>query len=155
MRHLTADELNVEPVPGKPGYVRKRTDKGQRGLFESEAAFEIATEHYLDGLGYRRMTAQNMTPLAGERWREGGPCVGFYAHMHRAKGNPFLPDLVLVSWPAQRPPLLLELKNGQAATYQPGQKVAISIGLWRVAFDMADVVRIVGEWDVEIYPARA
>jgi hypothetical protein len=56
-----------------------------------------------------------------------------------------MPDLLVLAWPPNRAPLMIELKVREK--YQPGQKEAIALGLWKIALDLSDVARLIDEWE--------
>jgi hypothetical protein len=109
-----------------------------------EADFQSEIERWLTDRGYRRLTPTTM----GMAVPDGGVNLrGFFGHWPESRGNAFMPDLLVVPWPNVRPSLFLELKAGAGAGYRPGQKAAIALGLWRVAFDLQEAKRIVEAWE--------
>jgi hypothetical protein len=72
---------------------------------------------------------------------------GFFGHWTDNERNPLMPDLLVIDYPLQRAPLFLEFKT--ANKWQPGQKQAVCIGLWRAAWTMAEARAIVEAWEGE------
>lgn len=109
-----------------------------------EKAFQAEIEHWLHVRGYRRLTPITMGMAAPDG---GGNLRGFFGHWFESQRNAFMPDLLIVPWPNVRPSLFLELKTGAGAKWQSGQKAAIALGLWRVAFDLQEAKSIVEAWE--------
>ena len=127
--------------------IRKAMDSRER---REEKDLQGETEKWLSGRGYLRLTSANISivqshPPAYYFERNRSPCRGFFGHWFENQCNAFMPDLFVVAWPNDRPCLLLELKVRSA--WQPGQKAAISMGLWKVAFDFPQAVKIVTDWE--------
>ena len=110
----------------------------------SESDMQANLETWLQTRGVYRMTAKNYTnTLSGII----SP-IGFFAHWpHKTCiGAPQVSDLVIVAWPNSKPPLFLELKSSEKAEWQPGQKAAVSIGLWKTAFSCDEAKRVIDEF---------
>ena len=128
------------PVPGE-GVIG--TPRGTQQRETGKDGMQAEMERWLTGRGYVRMTDENYELVL----KGGYQCIGFFAHFPEARGNPQVPDLMLFSWPEARPPLLLELKAGKKAGYQRGQKAAIALRFWKVAFSAEEAKRLVEEWE--------
>ena len=128
------------PVAGSEG-----RPKGQGGGGQ-EKALQNAVEAFLLGRGCVRMTPKSFAAIAVPVMR-GWPIRGFFAHWPHCEGNPTMPDLLVFNYPNDRPCLMLELKDGERAKFQAGQKSAISIGLWKCAFSLDEAKKIIGEWE--------
>ena len=72
---------------------------------------------------------------------------GFYGHWFESQRNAFMPDLLIVDYPLRRLPLFVELKVRNK--WQVGQKQAIALGLWKLAFTFDEFVNIVTEWEAK------
>ena len=122
--------------------------KPQEPCLESDSDLQAAVEAFLTARGYLRSTAANVT-AAWKRRNEIAqgyyPFRGFFFHLAEAEGNPFMPDLLVVPYPNDRPALLLELKT--RPKYQPGQKEAIGMRLWRLAFGKTEAETAIEEWE--------
>ena len=70
---------------------------------------------------------------------------GFFGHWFESQRNAFMPDLLIIPWPNNYRTLMLELKV--RPVYQRGQKDAITLGLWRVAFNLIEAQKIVEAWE--------
>ena len=110
---------------------------------EKESVLQATVERWLEQRGYWRMTPKNMAMAV--RGVVLGEMRGFFGHWPQAQGNPLVADLLVVSWPKQRPPLFLELKARDK--WQPGQKEAVWLGLWRVAWTVGEAFGHVEEWE--------
>jgi len=108
----------------------------------AERDLQAKAERFLEARWYVRGTAKNYAKVA-----QGMYCKGFWYHARMPKGEPDVwPDLTVISWPEQRPPLMIELKTRDI--WRPGQKQAVGIGLWRVAWTFDEVAMMVKEWEV-------
>jgi hypothetical protein len=76
-------------------------------------------------------------------WARG--IVGFFVHLHNPIGNPQLPDLLIYDYPLRRPPLMVELKV--VDTFQPGQKDAITAGMWKLAYCVEEFGALLTKWE--------
>jgi hypothetical protein len=110
----------------------------------SERDVQAQIEQWLAGRGYRRLTAAAVEAAFANR---AVGVRGWFGHWTENRRNPLVADLLVIPWPNVRPCLLLELKAEVGAKYQPGQKAAISMGLWEVAFDFGQAVGIVEQWE--------
>lgn len=108
-----------------------------------EKDLQAAVEAFLTRCGYWRMTAIDIALAASPGLRQ-IPCRGFFGHWFDSQRNAFVPDLVIIAWPNTRPPLLLELKT--RPKYQPGQREAIRLGLWREARTLDEAAGILADW---------
>ena len=110
----------------------------------SERDVQAQIEQWLAGRGYRRLTAAAVEAAFANR---AVGVRGWFGHWTENRRNPLVADLLVVPWPNVRCCLLLELKAGVGAQYQPGQKAAILLGLWWVAYDFEQAVNIVEQWE--------
>jgi len=108
---------------------------------DSEKVLQVAVEAMLGRRGYLRMTPDNYA-ACGEQVR------GFFGHWPRCKGNPTISDLLIVDVKRVRPPLMLELKVRDE--WQPGQKEAVALGLWVVAWSVKEAEGILDGWEGKI-----
>ena len=123
-----AGEPDIPPMPAKVA---------AQAEFELQAAVELE----LHERKYYRMTPANFdAAIKGTIAPR-----GFYGHWTDNERNPTMADLLIVSWTTPRPPLLLELKVRQV--FQPGQKQAISLKLWRLAWSLPEAQAIISEWE--------
>jgi hypothetical protein len=107
---------------------------------DSEKVLQVSVEAMLDRRGYLRMTPDNFT-----RARLFGDVRGFFAHWPKCKGNPTMPDVLVVDVAHRRPPLMMELKVRDV--WQPGQKEAVALGLWVVAWTVKEAEGILDGWE--------
>lgn len=103
-----------------------------------EADMQQACERMLEAGGYKRLT-----PTNAERCAELPYLKGWFAHIARAPGNPFLPDLVIMA--VGRPPLLVELKARER--FGRGQMEMISGGWWSLCRSAAEFANLLHEWE--------
>ena len=103
----------------------------------SEAKLQQACEQWLESVGYVRMTAANA--VRDVPWPR-----GWYGHLFNPKGNPFLPDLLILDSDCKAA-LCVELKTRE--DYRPGQRQMIDRGQWRLARSMAEFCEIVKQWE--------
>lgn len=106
---------------------------------EAENALQRQAEAFLTKRGYLRLTPKAMIRAKID------PPRGFFGHWNENRGNPLMADLLVMDFPLTRVPLMLELKVRDR--WQPGQKQAAGLRLWRVAWCMEDVRREVDAWD--------
>ena len=107
----------------------------------AEKDLQQSVEDDLAARLYYRMTAPNFAAAI----RGTISPRGFFGHWTECERNPLISDLLVVSWPVPRPPLLLELKVRDS--WQPGQKQAISLKLWNLAWDLAEARSIIEAWE--------
>jgi len=134
VRALNPDLFPPEPaadIPPMPAKVAA----------QAEWELQIAVEAELTGRGYYRMTPA----LLDASIRGKIAPKGFYAHWVDCERNPTMADLLVISWPVPRPPLLLELKVRNSFT--PGQKQACTLGLWKLAWSLPEAQAIISEWE--------
>lgn len=110
----------------------------------SEKELQRQCEVLLAMRGYWPMTANSLVQLLSV---DSGHCEGFFWHLHKAQGNPIQPDITVIAWPNTRPALMVELKAGDNPAYQPGQKEAITAGLWEVAFNLVGFDALLDRWE--------
>ena len=141
MRGWTADDLKTKPCADLNGHVldldplRSRAlTKPSRARKQTEAELQSQCESYLDSRGFKRLAAKNATAYA----------TGWYGHLHKAKGNPFLPDLFIVHEPNDRPPLMVELKT--ADRFQSGQREMVERGAWTLCRSFVEFVAAFTQW---------
>ncbi len=108
---------------------------------QSERDLQAAVECELMTRGYYRMTVSNFNMTFSGKINP----RGFYGHWIDCQRGPTICDILVVSWPVARPPLLLELKVRQV--FQPGQKAAISLKLWRLAWCFEEAKAIIEAWE--------
>lgn len=125
---LNSHILDLQPLIKRP--LEKPADKG--ALREDE--LQRKCESFLDSRGFKRLTAKNAPVYA----------IGWYGHLHKAKGNPFLPDLIIFHEPNDRPALLVELKTKDH--FQPGQREMIERGAWSLCWSFAEFVSAFNGW---------
>ena len=117
-----------------------------------EKDFQGEAERFLRSKGYHRLTPTILSGLSGPSATVFN-VRGFFGHWFESQRNAFMPDLLVIAYPNTRPALMLELKTRNK--FQPGQKQAITLGLWRLAWSMDDVKRIVEQWENAPDQARA
>ena len=141
MRGWTTDDLKGKPcarlnthvLPLDPLLERPPLKSStQETLGESE--LQRKCESYLESRGCKRLTAKNAPALA----------TGWFGHLNKPEGNPFLPDLVIFHEPNDRPALLVELKT--VDRFQPGQREMINRGAWTLCWSFAEFARVFNEW---------
>jgi hypothetical protein len=126
------------------GAAAKRASTGAPGD-RPEREIQAEVEAWLVRRGYVRLTAE----AARAAHKVGAVGLrGWFAHWPRCEGNPLMADLLIVAHPpSAAPPLLLELKRGERATWRPGQKELVALGVWRVAFSGEEARGIVEAWE--------
>ena len=131
-------------TPSEPG---KRQDSNparpvgkkisNRYAMTSEKQFQQDAEKWLHIHGYQRLCAGLIDIRI--------PTKGYFGHWFESQRNAFMPDLLILPWPNNRPALLLELKVRNK--YQPGQKEAIDAGLWIECRNLDEVIAAVAKWE--------
>ena len=141
--HWTAQELaevqRRQGVQAAPEV--KLSGRAYAGL---EKDLQRNVEAYLCRRFYRRLCPPAFSAILGPMSHL-FPTRGFFGDWFESQRNAFMPDLMIVAFPNTRPALFLELKVRNK--YQGGQKEAITCGLWRVAFSLAEAERIIVEWE--------
>ena len=125
---LNGHVLNLQPLIKRP--LEKPASKSD--LRESE--LQRKCESYLESRGFKRLTAKNAPAYA----------TGWFGHLHKAKGNPFLPDLIVFHEPNDRPALMVELKT--ADRFQAGQREMIERGAWTLCRSFVEFVAALNQW---------
>ena len=126
-QHVFRQETAFDRVATKGDF------KGSRD-YAAEKRLQVECELFLESRGYRRLTAKN----AGEY------ACGWFGHLFKPQGNPFLPDLFVFHEPNDRPALLVELKTRES--FQPGQLEMIERGSWTLCWSLDQFVKIFNEW---------
>ena len=134
VRSLNPDLFPPEPDRDTPPMPAKVAAQAE---FELQASVELE----LHERKYYRMTPANFDAA----FKGTIAPRGFYGHWTDNERNPTICDILVVSWPVARPPLLLELKVRQV--FQPGQKAAISLKLWRLAWCFEEAKAIIEAWE--------
>jgi hypothetical protein len=109
----------------------------------SESTLQSQCENVLRDRGYigpGPISHRAILTAAGARG-----IVGFFVHLHQPQGNPQLPDLLIYDYPLRRPPLLVELKVRDE--FSPGQKDAITAGLWKLAYCVEEFDALLMKWE--------
>ena len=128
-----------ESIPARRG---DRAGKGHPGdshhYGSTEKNLQAACENWLTIRGYLRLTADNAA-------RE--PLRGWFGHLPRAKGQPFMPDLFIFA-AQMRKILCVELKRvGMAVKYQPGQREMIMAQRWTECRTLDELIDVVQKWE--------
>lgn len=139
MRGWSADALKTKPCATLNGHVLDLQPLVQlptvkRRATVSEADLQRQCESYLDSRGFKRLAAKHAADYA----------TGWYGHLHKAKGNPFLPDLIAFHEPNDRPALMVELKT--AERFQTGQREMIERGAWTLCRSFVEFVAAFNRW---------
>jgi hypothetical protein len=141
MNGWTRDDLMTKPCAKLNGHVldlqpllTRRTRKPCDVPDLHESKLQHKCEAYMESRGFHRLTARN----AKEEAR------GWFGHLHKPEGNPFLPDLMVFHEPNNRPALLLELKT--VDHFQPGQREMIERGAWTLCWSFAEFVGVFEAW---------
>lgn len=103
-----------------------------------EKALQKMCEQWLTIRGYCRLTADN---AASDE-----PKKGWFGHLVEAKRNPLMPDLFILNFEMNKPPLMIELKVRDK--WQPGQREMVKIGAWKLAWSFQDVEKYVKSWEL-------
>lgn len=140
MRGWTPDDLMTKPCAQLNGHVldldplRTRPPLARAVPTPREDELQEDCEAFLDSRGFKRLAAKHA----------GAYATGWYGHLHKAKGNPFLPDLFIVHEPNDRPPLMVELKTSDR--FQPGQREMIERGAWTLCRSFVEFVAAFDQW---------
>lgn len=140
MRGWTADDLNAVQRRAAESFERGSMVKALNDPELSEKVLQAAVESMLDRRRYLRMTPANYGLALGDK-----SVRGFFGHWPKCKGNPSMADLLVVDVANARPPLLIELKTKNV--FQPGQKEAIALGLWKLAWTAKEAEELVVKWE--------
>ena len=129
-------KLNQHLLKQSPAMDRPATRADFQGTHDyiAEKKLQAECELYLESHGYRRLTANN----AGEY------ATGWFGHLFKPQGNPFMPDLFVFHEPNDRPALLVELKTRES--FQPGQLEMCDRGAWTLCRSFVEFVKIFTEW---------
>ena len=139
MNGWTADDLKTKPCAELNGHVLDLAPLRTRPLAdkpstEREGDLQRKCESYLESRGFKRLVAKNASALA----------KGWFGHLNKPEGNPFLPDLVIFHQPNDRPALMVELKTTKR--FQPGQEAMIERGAWTLCWSFAEFVQRFNAW---------
>ena len=106
----------------------------------TESELQKTCERFLELRGYRRMTADS---AVAEHGRSSSRLRGWFGHVARAKGNPFMPDLFVIRRNAR--PLMVELKVRDK--YQPGQLEMVEMGWWILVKSFDEFISALFAWE--------
>lgn len=141
MRGWTTDDLKTRPCATLNGHVldldplRNRPfTKPPRTRKPSEGELQRQCEAFLESRDFKRLAAKHAAQ----------PAAGWFGHLQKAKGNPFLPDLIVFHEPNDRPALLVELKTSDR--FQPGQREMIERGAWTLCRSFVEFVAAFTQW---------
>ncbi len=141
MRGWTLDDLKTKPCAALNGHVldlqpliKRPLEKPATMTDLREDELQRKCESCLESRGFKRMTAKNAAAYV----------TGWFGHLHKPEGNPFLPDLIIFHEPNDRPALLVELKTKDQ--FQPGQREMIGRGAWTLCWSYAEFVNALDCW---------
>lgn len=103
---------------------------------QKESDLQSACERLIESCGYVRLTPGNAEAMAGVE------IPGWYGHIVRAPGNPFLPDLFVIAW--NKPTFYCELKTRNK--FSVGQKEMIDAGWWKLAWSLDEFAKLFDAW---------
>ncbi len=103
-----------------------------------ERELQSQAEGWLANRGYARMTAENI--------EAGPPLAGYQFHLHKAKGNPVLLDILLLRPDGKY--MMIELKV-KPVRYQPGQEALIARGYGKLCTTFEELVDAVENWEMK------
>jgi hypothetical protein len=118
----------------------KEPQKPSKADIQAEKDLQTICENWLTQHGYVRLTADNA--VRENKDRTPG-FRGWFGHLNKPKGNPFLPDLMLFDRRGWY--LFIELKVRDV--WQKGQKEMTMMMDWSVAWNFADFERMVLDWE--------
>jgi len=137
--------------PASPELAQERLDGGDDGKctpkpnkadIKAEKELQQNCENWLHTCrGYLRFTATN-----AERVAKGEHVAGWFGHLHKPKGNPFLPDLFIFNDICTRS-LFVELKV--RPVYQRGQREMIDNLVWTEVNTFEQFIDVVTAWEVK------
>ena len=104
---------------------------------EDEASLQRNVETALELMGYRRRAPKNI--------RNPVPPRGWFIHVHRAKGNPIVLDLLILHRSGRYLEMELKVKGGRVSDDQKG----ILAKGGRLAWSIQEAVDIVKQWEAE------
>ena len=141
MREWTCDDLMTKPCAVLNGHVLDLQPLRGRALGKPgarrevpEAELQRKCEAFLETQGFKRLAAKNAAR----------PAAGWFGHLNKPEGNPFLPDLMLFHEPNDRPALLVELKT--ADRFQTGQREMCERGAWTLCWSFVEFVQAFTQW---------
>ena len=106
----------------------------------TEPQLQSACEQVLGRMGYWRLTEKNiLKPGAAD-------VKGWYFHLHDARRESCLPDLVIFEARMTRC-LCVELKATEKSAIRKAQKAMIGRKCWRLAFDLEEFAARLNEWE--------
>lgn len=129
-----AESARVESLPDLPIY--------PKGYRRAEKDLQATCEGLLRQWGYRPSTAPEII-ASGKPGAT--PVKGWYIHLHKAQGNPLMPDLLIFD-AGMTTSLAVELKV--ASVYQAGQREFIAAGVWYECRDVAGFIGLVKGWEL-------
>ena len=100
----------------------------------AERALQAKCERYLETRGFKRLVAGNAAL----------PARGWFGHLAKPLGNPFMPDLMVWHEPNDRPALMIEIKTRNR--FQPGQREMCERGAWLLCWSFAEFVKVFERW---------
>ena len=127
----------LEPKQVEPAVPTQSATKGE---VKMEKELQATCEDWLTHRGYLRLTADNATRASKTRL---ATPPGWFGHLHKPKGNPFLPDLFLLGTDGRY--LCIELKV--VPKWQPGQLQMVDMKFWSVAWTFTEFENLIHKWE--------
>lgn len=128
-----ADQIDPPPDTGEVENVTEALNAPS-----CEADLQNDCEKWLTNRGYGRRTPKKMQDHHTGRW---------FIHLHQAKGNPILLDLLLLDSNTGRfAEIELKVKGGRVS---PDQRALIYRGEGRLAYTLEEFTNIVEEWEMQ------
>jgi len=103
-----------------------------------EKELQTVSEQWLHHRGYINLSASNAVRQLPALPR------GWFGHMYKPVGNPFMPDLFIFN-PLMDRCLMIELKVRDV--FQPGQREMFEAGAWELCWTFAEVETVVVKWE--------
>ena len=141
MSRWTCDDLKTKPCASLNGHVldlqplmNRPLAKPTKARAVPEDELQRQCEAFLESHGFKRLAAKHAA----------APANGWFGHLHKPEGNPFLPDLMIFHEPNDRPALMVELKTRNH--FQHGQREMIERGAWTLCWSFVEFVSAFTRW---------
>ena len=137
--HRAGVTLTEALLARNPGLAGRGLPTDEPAAWDHEADLQTAAEKWLRNRGYTRLSPDGIRPAGSTR--------GVFGHLGQPKGNPILPDLLIVGHGGRA--LGIELKT-DTGRLSPDQQRLLSLCPWcHLARSLDEVERIVGTWEAK------
>jgi hypothetical protein len=98
---------------------------------------------WLKGEGYMYLSPETFEQIHAQRLDP----IGFYGVWYNSRKNCLCSDLLITAYLRPLPPLWVELKKPKGAIeWQPGQREAVELGIWKLAQSLDKLKQLVAHW---------